>query len=178
VRLSHGCRGVDVAFDDPNLVSCAGLVPVMRLAESADLAGRVDDRVDLGISTGANPGEKVATIVAGMVAGADSIDDLNVLRHAGMGRLFEGVHAPSTAGSFLRSFSWGHVRQLEAAGRDLLVELADRTPLLPGAGTLTFIDVDSLLRRCYGHAKQAATTCDYVACPRWWPPSAPRPAHR
>jgi hypothetical protein len=154
VRLSHGCRGVDVAFDDPNLVSCAGLVPVMRLAESADLAGRVDDRVDLGISTGANPGEKVATIVAGMVAGADSIDDLNVLRHAGMGRLFEGVHAPSTAGSFLRSFSWGHVRQLEAAGRDLLVELADRTPLLPGAGTLTFIDVDSLLRRCYGHAKQ------------------------
>lgn len=156
MRLSHGRRGVDAVFDDPNLVSCAGLVPVMRLAENADLAGRVGGRVDLGVSTGANPGGKVATIVAGMVAGADSVDDLDLLRHGGIAGLFDGVYAPSTAGSFLRSFTWGHVRQLEAAGRDLLVELAARTPLLPGADELAFIDVDSLLRRVYGHAKQGA----------------------
>jgi hypothetical protein len=153
--LSHS-RGVNAVFDEPNLVSCAGLVPVMRLAENADLTGLVDQRVDLGISTGTNPGGKVATIVAGMAAGADSIDDLDLLRHGGMGGLFDGVYAPSTAGSFLRSFTFGHVRQLEAAGRDLLVELAGQTPLLPGAGTLTFIDVDSLLRRVYGKAKQGA----------------------
>jgi hypothetical protein len=156
MQLSHSRRGVDAVFDEPNLVSCAGLVAVMRLAENADLARLVDDRVDLGISTGANPGGKVATIVAGMVAGADSVDDLDLLRHGGMGGLFDGVYAPSTAGSFLRAFTFGHVRQLEAAGRDLLVELAARTPLLPGADTLTFIDVDSLLRRVYGKAKQGA----------------------
>jgi hypothetical protein len=152
----HSPRAVDAVFDESNLVSCAGLVPVMRLAETVDLAGLVDDRVDLGISTGANPGGKVATIVAGMAAGADSIDDLDLLRHGGMGGLFGRVYAPSTAGSFLRSFTWGHVRQLETAGRDLLIDLAERIPLLPGASELTFIDVDSLLRRCYGHAKQGA----------------------
>jgi hypothetical protein len=77
MRLSHGRRVVDAAFDDPNLASYAGLVPIMRLAETADLAGLVDQRVDLGVSTGAHPGSKVATIVAGMVVGADSIDDLD-----------------------------------------------------------------------------------------------------
>src|SRR3954451_2801162 len=156
MRLLHAGRAVDAVFDDSNLVSCAGLVPVMRLAETVDLAGLVGRRVRPQLSTGANPGGKVATIVAGMAAGADSIDDLDMLRHGGMGRLFERVCAPSTAGSFLRSFTWGHVRQLETVGRDLLVELAERTPLLPGAHACTFIDVDSLLRRCYGHAKQGA----------------------
>ncbi len=164
MQLSHS-RGVNAVFDEPNLVSCAGLVPVMRLAENADLTGLVDQRVDLGISTGTNPGGKIATIVAGMAAGADSIDDLDLLRHGGMGSLFDGVYAPSTAGSFLRSFTFGHVRQLQAAGRDLLVELAGQTPLLPGADTLTFIDVDSLGCGCSG-------------CPRWWPRSAPRPRRR
>jgi hypothetical protein len=63
---------------------------------------------------------------------------------------------PSTVGSFLREFSFGHVRQLDSAARGLLVSLAARTPLLPGAETFTYVDVDSLLRRVYGHAKQAA----------------------
>jgi hypothetical protein len=92
--------------------------------------------------------------MAGMVTGADSIDDLDAVRHGGMGELFAGVYAPSTLGSFLRAFSHGHVRQLQAVSREFLVQLGRRTPLLPGAGAVTFIDVDSLLRRVYGKKKQ------------------------
>src|SRR4051794_9016637 len=147
MRLLHAGRAVDAVFDDSNLVSCAGLVPVMRLAETVDLAGLVGRRVRPDLSTGANPGGKAAAIVAGMAAGADSIDDLDLLRHGGMGRLFAAVYAPSTLGSFLRFFTWGHSLQLEAAARDLLAALAARTPLLPGAGQLAYVDVDSLLRR-------------------------------
>jgi hypothetical protein len=147
---------VDAVFDDASLVSCAGLVPVMRLAEEVDLAGLVAARVWPDLSTGSNPGGKAAAIVAGMAVGADSIDDLDVLRHGGMASLFASVYAPSTLGSFLRFFSWGHALQLEAAGRDLLAALAARTPLLPGAEKLAYVDVDSLLRRVYGPGKQGA----------------------
>jgi hypothetical protein len=128
----------------------------MRLAEHVDLAGLVDHRVRPDLSTGANPGRKAAAIIAGMTAGADSIDDLDLLRHGGMGHVFTGVYAPSTLGSFLRFFTWGHSLQLEAAGRDLLTALAAATPLLPGTEQVTYVDVDSLLRRVYGHAKQGA----------------------
>jgi hypothetical protein len=89
-----------------------------------------------------------------MLAGADSIDDLDVLRHGGMGELFDGVRAPSTLGSFLRALSWGNVGQLEAVNRRLLGELAARTPVLADARQLAFLDVDSCQRRVYGHAKQ------------------------
>jgi DDE family transposase len=156
VRLLHSSGGVDAVFDEANLVSCAGLVPVMRLAGQVDLAGLVAGRVRPDLSTGSNPGGKAAAIVAGMVAGADSIDDLDLLRHGGMDRLFASVYAPSTLGSFLRFFTWGHTLQLEAAARDLLAALAARTPLLPGAATLAYVDVDSLLRRVYGPGKQGA----------------------
>jgi hypothetical protein len=98
---------VDAVFDDASLVSCAGLVPVMRLAEQVDLAGLVAGRVRPDLSTGSNPGGKSAAIVAGMAAGADGIDDLDVLRHGGMARLFASVYAPSTLGSFLRFFTHG-----------------------------------------------------------------------
>ena len=70
--------------------------------------------------------------------------------------MFGGVRAPSTLGSFLRSFTWGNVRQLEQVSRELLAELARRAPLLPGAATLAFVDVDSMQRRVYGHKKQGA----------------------
>src|SRR4051794_27837389 len=156
MRLLHAGRAVDAVFDDANLVSCAGLVPVMRLAEQVDLAGLVAGRVCPDLSTGSNPGGKAAAIVAAMAAGADSIDDLDLLRHGGMNNLFASVYAPSTLGSFLRFFSWGHSLQLEAAARDLLAALAARTPLLPGAATLAYVDVDSLLRRVYGPGKQGA----------------------
>jgi hypothetical protein len=91
-----------------------------------------------------------------MAAGADSIDDMDLLRHGAMSALFGGVRAPSTLGSHLRSYTWGNVSQLEKAGRELLAELARRAPLLPGAGTLAFIDIDSMQKRVYGHDKQGA----------------------
>lgn len=126
----------------------------MRLAEQVGLHEAVAERVRIPGDKGANPAGKVATVVAGMIAGADSIDDLDVARHGGMRSMFAGVYAPSTAGSFLRAFTHGHVRQLQAAGRQVLVSLAGRVPLLPGADVLTFVDVDSMLRRVYGKQKQ------------------------
>jgi hypothetical protein len=154
VRLRHDAPVVRAMFDDPNLVSCAGLVPVMRLAQTVGLYAAVADRVWLPGDTGSNPAGKVATIVAGMLAGADSIDDLDIARHGGMRSLFTSVYAPSTLGSFLRAFTHGHVRQLQAAARDALVALAGRTSILAGADTLCFIDIDSMLRRVYGKRKQ------------------------
>ena len=143
-------------FDDANLISCAGLEPVMRLAESADLPGIVAEKVHLPTSVGSNPAGKVTTIVAGMVAGADSIDDLDVVRHGGMSELFGEVYAPSTLGSFLREFTHGHVAQLHSAGRQFLVQLAGHAPILAGIDRLCFVDVDSMLRRVYGKRKQGA----------------------
>ena len=112
--------------------------------------------VTIAAKTGVYPGVKVGCLVAGMAAGADSIDDMDLLRHGAMPDLFDGVRAPSTLGSFLRSFTWGNVRQLEAAGRELLAELARQAPLLPGADVLAFVDIDSMQRRVYGHKKQGA----------------------
>lgn len=154
MRLRHDAPVVRATFDDPNLVSCAGLVPVVRLAQQAGLHDAVTDRVRLPTDKGANPAGKLATIVAGMLAGADSIDDLNIARHGGMRSLFTSVYAPSTLGSFLRTFTHGHVRQLQAAARDTLVGLAGRAPILTGADTLCFVDIDSMLRRVYGKQKQ------------------------
>ncbi len=154
MRLRYGVPVTAVTFDDPNLVSCAGLAPVMRLAEQAGLHDAVADRVSLPTDKGANPAGKVAAIVAGMLAGADSIDDLDVVRHGGMRSLFTSVYAPSTLGSFLRTFTHGHVRQLQAAARQTLIGLAARAPLLAGADVLTFVDIDSMLRRVYGKQKQ------------------------
>src|SRR3954467_15600236 len=106
---------------------------VMRLAWQAGLYEAVADRVLLPTDKGSNPAGKLATIVAGMLAGADSIDDLDIARHGGMRSLFTSVYAPSTLGSFLRTFTHGHVRQLQAAARDTLIGLAGRAPILAGA---------------------------------------------
>jgi hypothetical protein len=156
MRLLHAPAKSHASFDDPNLVSRGGLVPVMRLAECCGLAGLVDELVRIGSRLGVNAQLKVPGIVAGMVAGADSIEDLDLLRHGAMGRLFGGIRAPSTLGSFLRAFTWGNVRQLETAGRLLLARLARCVPLLPGADVLAFVDIDSTQKRVYGHAKQGA----------------------
>ena len=91
-----------------------------------------------------------------MIAGADSIDDMDLLRHGAMPALFGGIRAPSTLGSFLRSFTWGNVLQLEKVSRLLLADLARRAPLLPGKDTVAFLDIDSMQKRVYGHKKQGA----------------------
>src|SRR5262245_22025354 len=92
-----------------------------------------------------------------MAAGADSIDDLDVIRAGGMRKLLGGVYACATLGIFLREFTHGHVRQLAAVLRRFLVALAARTPLLPGITERAYIDIDSLLRPVYGKAKQGAS---------------------
>jgi Transposase DDE domain group 1 len=156
VRLLHELAKIHATFDDPNLVSRAGLVPVMALAQRAGLAGLAGEHVRIGDRCGVNPQVKVPAIVAGMIGGADSIDDLGLLRHGAMGVLFGGVRAPSTLGSFLRSFTWGNVLQLGRVNRLLLAELARRVPLLPGKDVLAFVDIDSQQIRVYGHKKQGA----------------------
>jgi hypothetical protein len=133
VRLSHDLPKTHASFDDPNLVSRAGLVPLMALAAKAGLADLAGEHVSTGGPCGVNAGLKVACLVAGMVAGTDGIDDLDVLRHRALGELFAGIRAPSTLGSFLRSFTWGNVRQLDALARRLLAELATFQPTLPGS---------------------------------------------
>ena len=150
------CHGFAAEFDDPNLVSCAGLAPVLGLAERAGLQRLAGEHVLIDKSGGRFAGVKVSALVAGMVAGADSIEDMDLLRHGGMGRLFDGVRAPSTLGTFLRTFTFGHVRQLDAVASRLLINLAGQAPLLPGAGDLAYIDVDDTVRQTFGYAKQGA----------------------
>jgi hypothetical protein len=150
------CHGLSVRFDDPNLVSCAGLAPVLALAQRASLHQLIGEHVRICKLGGVNPDLKVSALVAGMVAGADSIDDMALLRHGGMGRLFTGVRAPSTLGTFLRTFTFGHVRQLDAVASRLLINLTSQAPLLPGAAELAYIDIDDTVRQTYGYAKQGA----------------------
>ena len=113
------CHGLAAVFDDPNLVSCAGLAPVLSLAERAGLQRLAAEHVRIDDPGGRFAGVKVSALVAGMVAGADSIEDMDLLRHGGMARLFGGVRAPSTLGTFLRTFTFGHVRQLDAVASRL-----------------------------------------------------------
>jgi len=150
------CHNLSASFDDPNLVSCAGLVPVMALAERAGLHDLVAAHVRVPGSAGANPAVKVAALVAGMVAGADTIDAMDLLRHGGMGRVLTAGRAPSTLGTFLRSFTFGHVRQLDAVACRVLVNLAARTPLLVGADQVAYLDIDDTIKATYGHKKQGA----------------------
>ncbi|MFZ2116982.1 MAG: IS1380 family transposase [Pseudonocardiaceae bacterium] len=159
VRACHTAAAVSATFDEPNLVSCAGLVPVLRLAQRAGLHAVAQQRVRLPASAGsaaANAGAKITSVVAGMVAGADSIDDLTVIRHGALPVLFGGIRAPSTLGTFLREFTWGNVRQLDAVARETLTGLSRNAPLLPGADSSAFLDVDSTISRVYGYAKAGA----------------------
>src|SRR5713226_2193996 len=156
MRLLHSLEKIHATFDDPNLVSRAGLVPVMALAQRAGLADLAGEHVRIARRCGVNAQVKVGCLVAGMIGGADSIDDMDLLRHGAMSALFGGIRAPSTLGSFLRSFTWGNVLQLGRVSRLLLAELARRTPLLPGGDVLAFVDIDTQQKRVYGHKKQGA----------------------
>src|ERR1044071_5237056 len=156
MRLSHARRAIGVRLDDPNLVSCAGLVAVMALAVRCGLPALVADRVRITAKGGANAAAKILAVVAGMVAGADSISDMDLLRHGGVVRLVNQVRAPPTLGTFLRCFTLGHVRQLDAVAARLLVRLVRATPILPGAEKVALIDLDDTVRQTYGYAKQGS----------------------
>jgi len=154
--LSHSPGRTRASFDDPNLVSHGGLVPVTALAERAGLPELLAEHVRPGGECGANAPLKVSCLVAGMAAGADSIDDTGLLRHGATGVLFSGVRAPSTLGSHLPCYTWGNVQRLEKAGREFLARLSRQAPLLPGADVLAFVDIDSTQKRVYGHKKEGA----------------------
>jgi hypothetical protein len=165
MRLSHTLRATSAVFDDPNLVSSGGLVPVLALAESAGLDRLAQEHLTVPSDKGANAGLKVASLVAGMVAGADSIDDMALLRHGGMGRIFARAYAPSTLGSFLRAFTFGHVRQLDAVAARFLVALAALTRLVGAPASpatsdadpgYALLDVDDTIVEVHGHGKQGA----------------------
>ena len=163
MRLSHTLGRTSAAFDDPNLVSAGGLLPVVALAESAGLPDLADKHLTVPTDKGANAGLKVTSLVAGMAAGADSIDDMALLRHGGMSRIFAKVYAPSTLGSFLRAFTFGHVRQLDAIASRFLIAIAGLTPLLDRATTVqtnkveyALLDVDDTIIEVHGYAKQGA----------------------
>lgn len=159
MKVSHAAAAVDVAFDDLNLIADAGLVPVLALAGEIGLSGLVAEQVAItgaANGAGANPTAKVMSLVAGMVAGADSIEDMDRLRHTGNGVMFDQIRAPSTLGTFLRAFTHGHVQQLNAVLRQSLIALAQRAPLLPGAEEVVFVDLDFTHRQVYGYAKQGA----------------------
>ncbi len=154
MRLSHARRAIGVQFDDPNLVSCGGLAAVLALAARCGLATLLTERLRIAAKGGTNATTKVLALVAGMVAGADSISDMDLLRHGGMPRLFTDLRAPSTLGTFLRLFTFGHVRQLDAVAARLLARLVAATPILGAAGQVAFLDLDDTLRQTYGYAKQ------------------------
>ena len=150
---------VDAVFDDPNLIADAGLVPLIALAEQVGLPDLVAEHlaiVDADNSAGANAHAKVMSLVAGMAAGADSIEDVDRLRQTGNRLVFAGMRAPSTLGTFLRAFTHGHVQQLNTVLRASLLALAERVNLLPGADQVVFVDLDSSHRDVYGYAKQGA----------------------
>ena len=158
---SHAWRGDSAVFDEENLVSHAGLVPLIELADQAGLRQLLNEHVRFAServkSGAANPTPKLLSIIAGMLTGADCIDDLNMVRAGGMKKLFGGVYACATLGILLREFTFGHVRQLGAVLRKLLIALAGRTRVLAGVNERAFIDIDSLLRPVYGRAKQGAS---------------------
>jgi hypothetical protein len=159
VQLSHTSGRTSAVFDEPNLVSSAGLVPVVALARSAGLDELAQQHLTVPTDKGANAGLKVTSLVAGMVAGADSLDDMALLRHGGMGRIFAKAYAPSTLGSFLRAFTFGHVRQLDAVASRFVTRLAERAPLLAEAdhcGGRGMIDVDDTIIEVHGYSKQGS----------------------
>jgi hypothetical protein len=141
-------------FDDPNLVSSAGLVPAVALADRGGLEQLVDRHLTVPGGAGIAAGAKVGCLVAGMVAGADSIADMGLLRHGGMPRLFTGVRAPSTLGTFLRAFRFGHVRQLDAVAARMLAGLARHAPIIAAGEPVAYLDIDDTVRATFGYRKQ------------------------
>jgi hypothetical protein len=162
MRSSHSLDRLDTAFDDDRLVADAGLLLPATLAQHLGLKELVDEHLDLGDKPGhANRGDKLLTLVMSALAGGDCIDDAGALRAGGTGRVLGfRVKAASTLGTFLRSFRWGHVRQLDRVSRELLAR-AWAAGAGPGDAPFT-IDLDSTICETYGLKKQGALHHGYT----------------
>ena len=159
--IIHSLDRLDTAFDDDRLVPDAGLILPATLAHHLGLKQLVDEHLDLGARPGrANVGDKVLTLVMSALAGGDHIDHANALRAGGTGRVLASGSRRLPLGTFLRSFRWGHVRQLDRVSRELLRRAWD-AGAGPGAGSLT-IDLDSTICETYGLQKQGALHHGYT----------------
>ena len=160
---------IRIAFDDTRLVANAGLLLPATLARHLGLPQLVQEHLDLGEAPGrANTGDKMMTLVASALAGGDCIDDADVLRTGGTACTLGGtVKAPSTLGTFLRSFTWGHVRQLDGVSRQLLAR-AWAAGAGPGDAPFT-IDLDSTICETYGLDKEGARHPDYTGARGYHP---------
>jgi len=161
MQSSHSLDALGVTFDDANAVANAGLILAATLAQHLGLRQLLDDHVDLGDAPGrANVGDKAMTLIHSALADGDSIDDADALRAAAtQAVLGHAVAAPSTLGTFLRSFTWGHARQLDVVSGELLGR-AFAAGAGPGDAAVT-IDVDSSICETYGLAKQGGTKFTY-----------------
>lgn len=157
MRSSHGLDRAEITFDDDRAVANAGVVLTAILAERLGLQQLVDDAVDLGDRTGgARPGRKVMTLVQSMALGGDCIDDADVLRSGDTEAVLpHRAMAPSTLGTFLRSFTFGHVRQLDKVAAAALSR-AWAAGAGPGDQPMT-IDVDSTVCEVHGYQKGGAS---------------------
>ncbi|MEX6428433.1 IS1380 family transposase [Ferrimicrobium acidiphilum] len=149
-------EAIEVAFDDENLVANAGLLLVSTLASKLGLADVIADKVDLtGRVGGANPASKSLTLIHAMVAGASHIDHVDMLRAGASSKVLPfHVVAPSTLGTYLRSFTFGHVRQLDEVIEEELAK-AWSLGMAPGDDPLV-IDIDSTICEVSGYHKQGA----------------------
>jgi len=184
--VSHGFAAASAVFDDEHLVSYAGLVAVMTLAEQTGLSRLLGEKVPIAepwIKSGpANPSPKLVSVVAGMCVGAHCIDDIDAVRSGGMTTLFDGVYAPSTGRTLLREFTFGH-RQFGSVLCEHLVASCGRVDLLPGAGQDVFSESTRCCARSTGMPNRVPPTGTPRSpanrscakdCPRWPPRSAPR----
>ncbi len=151
-----GLDGIGVAFDDERAVADAGIVLCATLAKRLGMEALVDQTVDLGERPGAaNAGAKVMTLISAMALGADCIDDCDLVRAGRTGQVLgHEVAAPSTLGTFLRAFTFGHVRQLDRVLADTLAR-AWQAGAGPGDDRLV-VDVDSFVGEVHGRSKQGA----------------------
>jgi hypothetical protein len=162
MRSSHSLDRLGTAFDDDRLVADAGLLLPATLAAHLDLRGLVEAHLDLGDKPGrARVGDKFLTLIFSALAGGDCIDDADALRAGGTEQILGfRVKAASTLGTFLRSFRWGHVRQLDRVSRALLAR-AFAAGAGPGDEPFT-IDLDSTICETYGLQKQGALHHGYT----------------
>lgn len=128
----------------------------MGLAAKTGLGNLVDKHLHLPGYFGANAGRKVTALITGADSIDRSIDDMVLLRHGGMKKLFTGVYAPSTLGSFLRAFPFGHVRQLDAVAWQWLVNLAGTAPVVSGIDDFALADIDDTINEVHGYQKQGS----------------------
>jgi hypothetical protein len=172
MQSSHTLDSIEVMFDDQHLVADAGLILPATLAQHLGLRDLFDTHIDLGDAAGrANVGLKAMTLVHSALAGGDSIDDTDVLRAGATGTVLgHAVRAPSTLGTFLRSFTWGHARQLDKVA-GVLLGRAWAAGAGPGDAPVT-IDVDSTICETYGLAKQGGTKFTYTHVRGYHPPVA------